>query len=130
MDTSQQLPSAVVVLNEPSLVKWMPRVQVGGVLVVNRSLATSPVSRADLTVVELAVTEAARALGDERTGNVLALGALLWTLPVVPSAAVEAALAETLGPAKQAFLAPNLAALRRGAALALSSKRLVPVGAA
>jgi 2-oxoglutarate ferredoxin oxidoreductase subunit gamma len=123
-------PSAVVALNEPSLVKWMPRVQPGGVLVVNRSLAHSPVSRADLTVVEIPVTEAARALGDERTGNVLALGALLQVFPLLPVGAVEAAIAETLGPDKQAFLAPNLAALRRGAALALSSRSAAPLAVA
>src|SRR5512146_3104382 len=90
-------PSAVVVLNEPSLVKWLPRVQRGGILVVNRSLAHSPATRADLTVVEIPVTEAARARGDERVGNVLALGALLRMLPLVPVDAAEAAIAETLG---------------------------------
>lgn len=121
-------PSAVVVLNEPSLVKWMPRVQPGGILVVNRCLATSPVSRADLTVVEIPVTEAARALGDERTGNVLALGALLQMLPLVPVTAVADAIAETLGPGKQALVAPNLAALRRGSALA--SRSPLPLAAA
>ncbi len=123
-------PSAVVVLNEPSLVKWMPRVQPGGVLVVNRSLATSPVTRADLTVVEIPATEAARALGDERTANVVALGALLRMRPLLPTAAVEAAIAEVLGPGKQAFLAPNVSALRRGAVLALSSRAPVPLAAA
>ncbi len=123
-------PSAVVVLNEPSLAKWLPRVQRGGVLVVNRSLATSPVNRADLTVVEIPATEAAMDLGDVRTANVVSLGALLQVMPLLPRPAVEAAIAEVLGAKKQALLAPNLVALGRGAALAQESRQRMPVGAA
>jgi len=40
-------PAAAIVMNEPSLAKWGPRVKPGGILVINRSLALSPFERDD-----------------------------------------------------------------------------------
>ena len=111
-------PSAAVVLNEPSLAKWGPRVRPGGILVVNTSLATSPVERTDLRVLPVPATEIAAALGSDQTANVVALGALVRAAGVLSLDLVEEAIAEALGSGKERFVAPNREALRRGADLA------------
>lgn len=110
-------PAAVVALNEPSLAKWGPRVRPGGVLVVNTSLARSPVQRTDVRVVPIPATEVAAALGSDKVANVVALGALIKATDALPLDVVERAIAETLGPGKEHFVPLDCSALRRGAEL-------------
>jgi 2-oxoglutarate ferredoxin oxidoreductase subunit gamma len=112
-------PAAVLVMNEPSLAKYHSRVQAGGVLVVNRSLAERHVTRTDLRVVEVCANAIATECGSERTANVVALGALVEATGVLPLSAVEAALEETLVEGKKRnLIEQNLVALRRGASIA------------
>jgi 2-oxoglutarate ferredoxin oxidoreductase subunit gamma len=112
-------PTAVLVMNEPSLAKYCSQVRSGGTLVVNRSLAGSPVLRTDVRVVDVPANEIAAESGGERTANVVALGALVQATGVLPLSEVEAALEETLAEGKKRdLIEPNLAALRRGAELA------------
>ncbi len=111
-------PAAAVVMNEPSLVKYGPRVRPGGVLVVNRSLAKSAFSRPDLRILEIQASDIATEMGTDRVANMVALGALVRATGILPLEMVAAAVAETLGPGKEKFVAPNREALRRGAELA------------
>jgi 2-oxoglutarate ferredoxin oxidoreductase subunit gamma len=107
-------PATAILLNGPSLAKWAPRVRPGGTLVVNSALAVPEVGRDDLRVVALPASELAAALGNERTANVVALGAYLAASGALPLAVVESALAETLGRNKLHLLGVNVEALRRG----------------
>ena len=118
-------PSAVVVMNEPSLVKYGPRVRPGGTLVINRSMARSPFSRPDIRVVEIPAGDVAAEVGNERVANMVALGALVRATELLPLDLVEEALAETLGRGKEHLLGPNLDALRRGAELVGRPPRLM-----
>ena len=111
-------PSAAIVMNEPSLVKYGPRVRPGGTLVVNRSLARSPLARLDIRMLEVRANEIASDLGSDRVANMVALGALVKATGLLPMEVVEDSLPETLGPGKERFVAPNLEALRRGASAA------------
>ena len=111
-------PSAAIVMNEPSLLKYGPKVQPGGVLVVNRSLAASPFSRPDIRVVEIPASEIATEMGTDRVANMVALGAMVGATGVLPLQKVEEAVVQALGPDKERFVGPNLEALRRGADLA------------
>jgi len=111
-------PSAAMVMNEPSLAKWGPRVRPGGTLVINRSLATAPFDRGDVHVLEIRATEIAGSLGSDRMANMVALGGLLRATSALPMDVVEAVLPDVLGPGKERFVSPNIEALRRGAELA------------
>lgn len=110
-------PSAAIVMNEPSLAKYAPRVKPGGTLVVNSSLVTSRSERTDIRIVEVPANGIAFELGNDRVANMVALGALLAAEEILPIDVVESALPETLGPGKERFIAPNREALRKGAAL-------------
>ncbi len=111
-------PTEVIVMNEPSLAKYAPRVREGGTLVVNSSLVKSTVDRTDIRVVQVPANRIAAELGNDRIANMVALGALLGAAGVMPIEVVEAALPETLGPGKERFAGPNREALRRGMEMA------------
>lgn len=117
-------PSAVIALNLPSVDKYEGLVKPGGLLVYNSSLVTRPVYRTDLRVIPTPANDisqeetAASGSGNVRLANVAALGALVQATGILPLAAIEAALAAHLPERHKRWLGPNLAALRRGAALA------------
>jgi len=119
-------PSEAIVMNEPSLSKYAPLVKPGGTLVVNSSLIKSKVDRTDIRVLEIPANDVAFELGNDRVANMVALGALLAATEALPMDVVEAALPETLGPSKERFVAPNVAALRRGAKLVAELR--IPAG--
>lgn len=109
-------PSAAIVMNEPSLAKYGPRVRAGGSLVINRSLALAPFTRDDLRMVEVRANEIAAQLGSERAANVVALGAFLGAVGCLTLEEVVAAMPEALGSGKERFAESNCEALRRGLA--------------
>lgn len=117
-------PKAVMVLNLPSLDKYEPVVAPGGVLVANASLINRAPQRQDLVNVLIPANEIAEEIGDRRLLNMVALGALLAMLPVLPLEAIKEALAAHLPERHRRLLPVNYQALDRGAQFALSQARL------
>ena len=121
-------PSAVIALNLPSVDKYETLVKPGGLLVYNSSLVERQLYRTDMRMVavpanEISQEETARLTGDagdSRMANVVMLGTLVEATGVLPMAAIERALEDHLPERHARWLEPNLASLRRGAALALA----------
>lgn len=111
-------PKAAIVLNLPSLEKYEPLVQPGGVLVANSSLINRGPQRSDITNVFIPANEIAESLGDKRLLNMVALGALISQLPVLPLEAIEKALEDHLPDRHKRLLPVNFKALRQGAEFA------------
>ncbi|RME44254.1 MAG: 2-oxoacid:ferredoxin oxidoreductase subunit gamma [Chloroflexi bacterium] len=110
-------PDIAVVMNLPSMDKYEPLVQPGGVLVVNTSLVHRPAEREDIRVVEVPANEIADELGDRRLANMVMLGAMLAETNLLPLEAVERALEAHLPERHRELLEANYQALERGAAL-------------
>jgi 2-oxoglutarate ferredoxin oxidoreductase subunit gamma len=112
-------PLGLIAMNEPSAVKFGPRVRAGGVAVVNSSLVSAEaVSREDVRVLRVPCNEAALELGDGRLASMVALGAYVSATQVVDFARLEEALPEVL-PEKHHRLIPlNLRALEAGGQVA------------
>lgn len=108
-------PGAVIAMNLPSLDKYEPLLQPGGVLVVNSSMVNRDPLRSDVHWVMVPGNEIAEQLGDKRMTNMVLLGALLANLPVLPLEAVEKALQAHLPARHHRLLPTNYQALRRGA---------------
>ncbi|MCS7283736.1 MAG: 2-oxoacid:acceptor oxidoreductase family protein, partial [Anaerolineae bacterium] len=104
-----------IVMNRPSLDKYEPLVQPGGLLVVNASMAGRSVERTDVEVVALPASEIAEALGDRRLANMVMVGALLARLPVLSLEQVEGALQERMPSRHRHLMERNILALREGA---------------
>lgn len=116
-------PSAAIVMNEPSLAKYAPRVKPGGTLVVNSSLVKSRSDRTDIRIIEVPANAIAFEMGNDRVANMVALGALISAVDILPLEVVEESLPETLGASKEKFVEPNRNALRRGAELVREKAR-------
>jgi len=106
-----------IVLNQPSMDKFAPRVKPGGFLLYESGTIQKPSTRSDIHIVGIpAATEALR-MKNPRTMNMIVLGAYLHRKPVVSNESILAALREVL-PEKYHHLLPlNEQALERGAAL-------------
>ena len=120
-------PKAAIVLNLPSLDKYEPLVATGGVLVVNASLINRGPERTDVASVFIPANEIAEELGEKRLTNMVALGALLECLPVLPIQTIEAALEAHLPERHKRLLKVNYQALAHGAEFA--RKELAAAGA-
>lgn len=112
-------PQGVIAMNEPSVVKFGPRIVPGGFLLINSSMAPeNDFFREGVTVLRLPCNDVALQLGDVRLTSMVALGAYVARTGHVGLEHLEAALPEVL-PAKAAKLIPkNIEALREGARLA------------
>jgi 2-oxoisovalerate ferredoxin oxidoreductase beta subunit len=90
-------PSVLIALNGPSLDRFGPDVRPGGTILYNSSLIQEPPSRTDVSVHAVPANEIAERVGHPRGANMVMLGAMLHTCPVVSHEAVLAALPEALG---------------------------------
>ncbi len=76
-------PSMLLVMNQPSLEKFGPALQPGGLAVVNASLIPIPLDRDDVTTLYLNAGEMAEAAGAARAANIAMLGALVGLSDIV-----------------------------------------------
>ncbi len=115
-------PDVLLAMNGPSLDRFEPQVAPGGTVIVNRSLIARDPNRTDLRAILLPAGDLARELGEPRAANMVALGAVVAALGVLPLEAVEEAMGEELGAKGRARLVEtNRLALRRGHAAASSA---------
>ena len=74
----------LVVMNGPSLHKFLPTLKKGGTLFINSSIVKDPIERDDITVVSVPVTEMALEMGNPRVLNIIMLGAYIGYSNAVP----------------------------------------------
>ena len=106
-------PSAAVVLNLPSLDKFEPTVQPGGVLIVNSSLIDKPVKRTDIKVFRVPVNDIATELGNVKMANMVALGALIGATGAVEMDILFEAFAKKFA-SKPKVIEANKVAIKKG----------------
>ena len=109
-------PDYIVAMNKPSLLKFSNWVSAGGTLFFNSSLIAERPARGDIEVVEVPANELAKEVADERSANMIMLGALVAKTGIVGAEAVEQAIGKIFAKKKKALEA-NLLAFQRGAAL-------------
>jgi 2-oxoglutarate ferredoxin oxidoreductase subunit gamma len=105
--------TTLLIMNEPSLKRFLPRLAPGGLLVLNTSLAAPPAG-ANGTLVAIGATDIANELGNIRVANMAMLGALNARRRIVSDDTVAATLRKALE-GKAALFDINITAYRRGA---------------
>jgi len=70
-------PNVLLALNEPSLRKFLPEVESGGIVLYNSDTLPADCVRSDLRMVAKPFSGLADQLGDPKVGNIVMLGALL-----------------------------------------------------
>jgi 2-oxoisovalerate ferredoxin oxidoreductase beta subunit len=85
-------PNVLLALNEPSLRKFLPSVETGGIVLYNGESLPEDCVRADLRMVAKPFSSLADKLGDQKVGNIVMLGSLLEATGLLEPEQVVAAL--------------------------------------
>lgn len=108
-------PTAVVAMNLPSIDKFEPALQSGGVLIINSSLVDKLPERTDIQVHQVPANDLAVELGNVKVANMVILGALVAATEAVSIESLLQAFAKVFAKKPQLF-AINEQAIRKGAA--------------
>ncbi|MDD3335406.1 MAG: 2-oxoacid:acceptor oxidoreductase family protein [Eubacteriales bacterium] len=107
-------PPVLVAMNKPSLVKFMPKMPKGGVLLYNATLIDGVELRTDIKVIPVHCNEIADQLQNARTSNMVMLGAIREATDVVTQENLIETLRDWLGEKKAAMLDINKQAIIEG----------------
>lgn len=111
-------PTACVVMNQPSLVKFMDRVEKKGLLIVNTSMAEEIVEKKAVRIAAFPFTKLASELGNIKVANMVAVGALIRLKGIFPLKTVLGQLHNVLPANKKDLIAVNKEAIKLGYRLA------------
>ncbi len=89
-------PTAAIAMNTASLTRLESAMKPGSLLVINQSLVPTKASRPDISAIYVPTSELATELGDSSAGNLVALGALLASRPVIPVSSVKKVLGSVM----------------------------------
>jgi 2-oxoisovalerate ferredoxin oxidoreductase beta subunit len=112
-------PSVLIAMNKPSLEKFESEVMTGGLIIYDSSLIDRAPERGDVDVIALPATEIADKLGNAKSANMVALGALLGKTNLLDKDAVIEAMSAMTKKAEQ--LEVNVRAIDAGLDFAMSN---------
>ena len=104
-----------IVLNQPSLEKFEPKVKPGGILIYDGFGIINPPTRKDITVYRIDAMDKAAEMKNSKVFNMIVLGGLLKVAPVVSTKGVEKALKKTLPERHHDLIPLNMQAVEEGA---------------
>ena len=107
-------PLSTIILNEPSLTKFQPRLAASGVQIVNASLVAQNLIDADKRTVYIPVNDMAHELGNVKMANMVALGAWLKATGALPLNVVQDALNRVVSAHYAKLISANAKALEQG----------------
>lgn len=85
-----------IVLNQPSLDKFQPKIKPGGILIYDGNGIVNPPSRTDIQVYRIDAVEQAAEMKNAKVFNMIVLGGLLKVCPVVSTDGLQKALYKSL----------------------------------
>jgi 2-oxoglutarate ferredoxin oxidoreductase subunit gamma len=106
-------PQALIIMNNPSLEAFEPRLQPQGLLLLNTSLITRAVTRRDIETIPIRANEIAADAGEKRAANMVMLGAYVARTNIISREAILEGLKELFAK-KSEFLSANVRAFERG----------------
>ena len=103
-----------IVLNQPSLDKFEPRVKPGGILIYDGNGIAAPPSRTDIKVYRMDAMDKAAEMKNAKVFNMIVLGGLLKVCPVVSTEGLNKALFKTLPERYHNLIPLNMGAVEQG----------------
>ena len=103
-----------IVLNQPSLEKFEPKLKSGGILIYDGYGIINPPTRQDITVYRIDAMDKAAEMKNGKVFNMIVLGGLLKVAPVVSTGGVEKALRKTLPERHHDLIPLNMQAIEEG----------------
>ncbi|MFP4284091.1 MAG: 2-oxoacid:acceptor oxidoreductase family protein [Desulfovermiculus sp.] len=109
-------PMSLIVMNQPSLTKFLPRLRAGGILVVNSSLVdTAQIQEPGVCLLPLAANDIADDLGTVKMANIVALGAWIHATNALSLDSVRDVVGSLFSAKGEKLVQANDQALIRGA---------------
>ncbi len=110
-----QSPESVIIMNRPSLDKFGPRLQNGGVAVINSSLVDPELAEKDrYSTFTVPAVDIADKIGNTRMANMVALGAYIKATNVMPLEIVKESLNDVISAHYRHLIPKNAEALQAG----------------
>jgi len=106
-------PRALLVMNQPSLEKFGPRVRPGGLIIINSTLVPIKSDRSDCTVIYIPANDIAQKAGTARAANLVMFGAYIGYTQVVDKETAVAMIKKQFK-SKAKFIPANVAAFEAG----------------
>ncbi|UEA62292.1 2-oxoacid:acceptor oxidoreductase family protein [Hoylesella buccalis] len=103
-----------IVLNQPSLDKFQPRIKPGGILIYDGNGIVNPPSRTDIQVYRIDAVEQAAEMKNAKVFNMIVLGGLLKVCPVVSTDGLQKALYKSLPERHHHMIPLNMQAVDMG----------------
>jgi 2-oxoglutarate ferredoxin oxidoreductase subunit gamma len=103
-----------IVLNQPSLEKFEPKLKPGGILIYDGYGIINPPTRKDITIYRIDAMDKAAEMKNGKVFNMIVLGGLLKVAPVVSTGGVEKALRKTLPERHHDMIPLNMQAIEEG----------------
>jgi 2-oxoglutarate ferredoxin oxidoreductase subunit gamma len=116
---------SAIVLNQPSMDKFAPRVKPGGILLYESSNIFKPSTRTDIEIIGIPATTEALTMKNAKIMNMIILGAYLELRPVVKNESILEALKKVLPEKYHHLLDINRQALERGEEMVREIRELV-----
>ena len=103
-----------IVLNQPSLDKFEPKLKPGGILIYDGFGVINPPTRKDIEVYRIDAVGKAAELNNSKVFNMIVLGGLMKVCPVVTLNGLEKALYKTLPERHHKLIPLNMQAVEEG----------------
>jgi 2-oxoglutarate ferredoxin oxidoreductase subunit gamma len=103
-----------IVLNQPSLDRFMPKIKPGGILIYDGYGIFNSPERKDITIYRIDAMDKAAEMKNAKVFNMIVLGGLLKVCPVVSQDGLNKALYKTLPERHHNMIPLNMEALQEG----------------
>ena len=103
-----------IVLNQPSLDKFEPKVKPGGILIYDGNGIMRPPTRTDIAIYSMDAMNKAAEMKNPKVFNMIVLGGLLKVCPVVSRDGLKKALFKTLPERHHHLIPHNMEAVEQG----------------
>ena len=103
-----------IVLNQPSLDKFMPKLKPGGILIYDGFGIVNPPQRDDIRIYRVDAMDKAAEMKNAKVFNMIVLGALLKVCPIVSTDRLQKALYKTLPERHHGLIHLNMQAVEEG----------------
>lgn len=113
----------MIIMNDPSLHKFINKLTPGGTLFINSSIVLSDPGRDDITVVKAPVTEMSLEMGNPKVLNIIMLGVYIGYTEVVPADVILEGIRAKIGKKKPELLPLNEEAFNKGLEIGRAARK-------
>lgn len=107
-------PDTLIIMNQPSLIRFEHALKPGGLLLINSSLVSQNPNRKDITVLNIPANDIAEKIGTIKIANMVMIGAFANKTKAVKLDSVMNSLSKVFTRAKKDMFKKNEEALKKG----------------